>query len=464
MWANESNGPLAGYRIIELAGIGPGPFAAMLLADMGAEVDPGRARRSGSRAGPRHRARRRHVARPAQRRHRPQAARRRRRAARPRRASRCPDRRLPPRCDGAPRCRTRRVPRPQSAPRVRADDGLGTGRSVGPRRRSRHQLHRPRRGARPLPPCRPAADAAAEHGRRLRRGSDVPRLRRGLRPARGAAQRVRPGRRRSDGRRHGVADDDVLDAARDRRVRREAPGTQPARHRAPTSTTSTSAPTARSSRSAHSSRSSTPNCCGVSASTATRRSPPRWIAVAWPHLKERLAEVFRSRTRDEWCALFDGTDVCFAPVLTMSEAAEHPHNVARGTFVEVDGRVQPAPGAAIQPDSGDRSVSPPAHPGQHSREVLADWGLPAERIEALVGVRRGRRRLTKSERSSVRVMNRSMDHSYGIAHDGSGWRHHVAGERSVGGRSAFGCCDGGLQRADDRCRLGVAGPGRRRRR
>jgi alpha-methylacyl-CoA racemase len=105
--------------------------------------------------------------------------------------------------------------------------------------------------------------------------------------------------------------------------------------------------------------------------------------TSWPHLKERLAESFRSRTRDEWCELFDGTDACVAPVLTMSEAAEHPHNVARGTFVDIDGRVQPAPAPRFSrtPACVDGA---PAHPGEHSREVLIDWGIDAERIEALV--------------------------------------------------------------------------------
>ncbi len=104
---------------------------------------------------------------------------------------------------------------------------------------------------------------------------------------------------------------------------------------------------------------------------------------SWPHLKERLAEVFRSRTRDEWCALFDGTDACVAPVLTMTEAVVHPHNVARGTFVEIEGRVQPAPAPRFSRTPA--TVGPaPAHPGQHSREILADWGVPVERIEALV--------------------------------------------------------------------------------
>ncbi len=103
----------------------------------------------------------------------------------------------------------------------------------------------------------------------------------------------------------------------------------------------------------------------------------------WPHLKTRLHQLFETKTRDEWSALMETTDVCFAPVLTMSEAARHPHNIERGTFIEVAGVTQPAPAPRFS-----RTVptvdSAPAHPGQHSREVLADWGITAERIEALI--------------------------------------------------------------------------------
>jgi alpha-methylacyl-CoA racemase len=63
----------------------------------------------------------------------------------------------------------------------------------------------------------------------------------------------------------------------------------------------------------------------------------------WPMLKLRLADVFRTRTRDEWCALLEGSDACFAPVLDWDEAPAHPHNQARGTFVTLQGVVQPAP-------------------------------------------------------------------------------------------------------------------------
>jgi alpha-methylacyl-CoA racemase len=94
----------------------------------------------------------------------------------------------------------------------------------------------------------------------------------------------------------------------------------------------------------------------------------------WPHLKARLHQLFDTKTRDEWCALMEGTDVCFAPVLTMTEATKHPHNVQRGTFTDIAGVVQPSPAPRFS-----RTVSstptPPAHPGQHSREILTDWGI-----------------------------------------------------------------------------------------
>jgi alpha-methylacyl-CoA racemase len=103
----------------------------------------------------------------------------------------------------------------------------------------------------------------------------------------------------------------------------------------------------------------------------------------WPQLRHRLAELFKSRTREEWCALLDTTDVCFAPVLTMSEAAGHPHNSARSTFVEVNGRIQPAPAPRFSRTPPSIGVAP-AHPGEHSREILKGWGVSAERIEALI--------------------------------------------------------------------------------
>jgi alpha-methylacyl-CoA racemase len=102
----------------------------------------------------------------------------------------------------------------------------------------------------------------------------------------------------------------------------------------------------------------------------------------WPELKERIAEVFRTKSRDEWCQIMEGTDVCFAPVLSMSEAPKHPHNVERGTFVEVSGITQPAPAPRFSRTAAEIQ-RPPAHAGQHTDEILAEAGLDAPRIAAL---------------------------------------------------------------------------------
>ena len=64
---------------------------------------------------------------------------------------------------------------------------------------------------------------------------------------------------------------------------------------------------------------------------------------AWPALKQKLVDVFKTKTRDEWCTIMEGTDVCFAPILTMAEAPAHPHNAAREIFVTRHGVIQPAP-------------------------------------------------------------------------------------------------------------------------
>ncbi|MFZ9725907.1 MAG: CaiB/BaiF CoA transferase family protein [Ilumatobacteraceae bacterium] len=103
----------------------------------------------------------------------------------------------------------------------------------------------------------------------------------------------------------------------------------------------------------------------------------------WPQLKERLAAVFRTKTREQWNDIMEGTDVCYAPVLRMSEAARHPHNVARETFIDVGGVTQPAPAPRYSRSTAD-VPAPPAHAGQHTSAVLADWGFGAERIDALI--------------------------------------------------------------------------------
>jgi alpha-methylacyl-CoA racemase len=102
----------------------------------------------------------------------------------------------------------------------------------------------------------------------------------------------------------------------------------------------------------------------------------------WPAMKERLAAIFRSKTRDEWCEIMEGSDVCFAPVLTMEEAPHHPHIAARQTFVTVAGRVQPAPAPRFS-RTRPAIQRPPPQAGQHTAEALADWGFGAEEIRKL---------------------------------------------------------------------------------
>ena len=94
----------------------------------------------------------------------------------------------------------------------------------------------------------------------------------------------------------------------------------------------------------------------------------------WPKLKQRLTEVFATKTQAEWCKIMEGTDVCFAPVLTMSEAAKHPHNVARKTFIEIAGTTQPAPAPRFSRTVASLPTAP-VGAGANTREVLQSWGI-----------------------------------------------------------------------------------------
>jgi alpha-methylacyl-CoA racemase len=102
----------------------------------------------------------------------------------------------------------------------------------------------------------------------------------------------------------------------------------------------------------------------------------------WPELRGKLAAVIASKTRAEWCAIMEGTDICFAPVLSLEEAPEHPHNRARQTFVELDGVVQPAPAPRFSATPGAVQAPPPAV-GQHTDAALLDWGFPPNAVAAL---------------------------------------------------------------------------------
>jgi len=110
--------------------------------------------------------------------------------------------------------------------------------------------------------------------------------------------------------------------------------------------------------------------------------------AGWPVLREKFAAAFRSKTRDEWVAAFEGSDACFAPVLTFSEARADPHNVARGTFVEIGGISQPGPAPRFSRTPGKVRGGPPER-GQHGRAALVDWGFSAQQIDALAGLGAG---------------------------------------------------------------------------
>jgi alpha-methylacyl-CoA racemase len=110
--------------------------------------------------------------------------------------------------------------------------------------------------------------------------------------------------------------------------------------------------------------------------------PRQHDKAQWPEMKERFATIFKTKTRDEWSELLEGTDACYAPVLSMTEAPEHPHNRERATFTERNGVVQPAPAPRFSRTPSEIQ-RPPAFPGQHTDEVLVDWGLDRDRVEKL---------------------------------------------------------------------------------
>jgi alpha-methylacyl-CoA racemase len=110
--------------------------------------------------------------------------------------------------------------------------------------------------------------------------------------------------------------------------------------------------------------------------------PAQHDRSAWPAMKERMAALIRTRTRDEWCQVLEGTDSCFAPVLSAEEAAAHPHNAERRTFVTAGGVVQPAPAPRFS-RTAPEIAGPPARAGEHTDATLVDWGFGSDEVGEL---------------------------------------------------------------------------------
>jgi alpha-methylacyl-CoA racemase len=110
--------------------------------------------------------------------------------------------------------------------------------------------------------------------------------------------------------------------------------------------------------------------------------PDQHDRAAWPAMKERFAAIIATRTRDEWCAAAAGVEACVAPVLGPDEVEQDPHNAARGTFVRHEGLMQPAPAPRFSRTPTALGLRPPL-PGEHTTEALADWGLAPDRVAAL---------------------------------------------------------------------------------
>jgi len=113
-----------------------------------------------------------------------------------------------------------------------------------------------------------------------------------------------------------------------------------------------------------------------------REVPPQHDRKGWPVLRKLLAGKFKEKSRDEWCEVFEGSDACFAPVLTFSEARAHPHNAARGNSVRIGGGEQPAPAPRFSRTPGGVRGAPPER-GAGGRQALLAWGFPASAVEEL---------------------------------------------------------------------------------
>jgi alpha-methylacyl-CoA racemase len=110
--------------------------------------------------------------------------------------------------------------------------------------------------------------------------------------------------------------------------------------------------------------------------------PAQHDRKAWPDMKKRMEAIFKTKTRDEWCAVMEGSDVCFAPVLTMSEAPHHPAAKARNAYVDIAGFMQPAPAPRFS-RTKEQVRGPAPKRGSHTAEVLAEHGFSAGEIAEL---------------------------------------------------------------------------------
>ncbi len=355
----RGSGPLAGLRVVELAGIGPGPHAAMILGDLGADVvrvdRPSGGLQLGSDDVPDPTLRgRRTVA-----------------ADLKDPAGREAVLRLVEHADvllegyrpgvterlgvGPDECHARN-------PRLVYGRMTGWGQDGPLATRAGHDINyislsgalhaigRP--GERPVPPLNLVGDFGG--------GSMLLVDRRAVRAVGGPALRAGPGRRRRHGRRVEHPRADGVGPARARRLAATSAGRtcSTGRHR---STTPTPAPTAATSPSGRSSRSSTRSCWPVSASTRPS-CREQFDRAHWDDTSKRFAEVFATRTRDEWAEMFAGTDACVTPVLAFGEVADHPHLAARDTIVTRDGVAQAAPAPRFS-RTGTEVGGPPVRAG-----------------------------------------------------------------------------------------------------
>ncbi len=111
--------------------------------------------------------------------------------------------------------------------------------------------------------------------------------------------------------------------------------------------------------------------------------PGQFDKAQWPEMHARFEAVFKTKTREEWCEIMEGSDVCFAPVLTFNEAPDHPHNKVRGTFVDVEGVLQPNPAPRFSRTQGSVKGVAPDY-GQNTRDGLLEWGFGAAEIDELM--------------------------------------------------------------------------------